>query len=130
MGNWASFISITEQLLTDPEFLGFILDEDVESNIDFVREDINSRRHILSNHRASPRTRDRCYAINEMRSLTDQQFTRMFRLNRTAFYLLLDKIKPHIEARPSLKHIFHHRADEISAETKLAVTLRWLMLMH
>ena len=43
------------------------------------------------------RTRNRGYAIEEMKSLNDKHFKKMFRLNRSAFYYLLVLIKKHLE---------------------------------
>ena len=86
----------------------------------------NNRRRILSDRRAAPRERDRAYALNEMATLSDAQFQRMFRLNRAAFYHLLNLIHEEIAPRLSLNHNFHNSKKEISPETRLAVTLRWL----
>ena len=40
------------------------------------------------------KTRDRGYALQEIDNLSDDQFRRMFRLNRPSFDLLLVKIIP------------------------------------
>jgi hypothetical protein len=73
------------------------------------------------------RHRNRGYAIEEMKNLSDEQFRRMFRLSRTKFYALLDQIRLRIE--PS--DVGKRKAtllwgSYITAETRLAVTLRWL----
>ena len=92
-----------------------------------MQKDIfDRRRKEMSNRRAAPRNRNKAYALDEMKGLSDQQFQRMFRLTRIAFYWLLEKIGKKIEPQPCLKHLFHHSDKEISAETRLAMTLRWL----
>jgi hypothetical protein len=74
----------------------------------------------------SRRKRNRGYALNEMKELTDSQFIRMFRLSRPAFYSLLSLITPYIQCRHN--GIAEKRNEEfaITPETKLAITLRWL----
>ena len=74
------------------------------------------------------RTRDRGYAINEMKELNEKDFKKMFRLNRRGFYYLLTKVKKHIEPKPGVVSfdLYHDILKPISAEVKLAITLRWL----
>ena len=74
------------------------------------------------------RTRDRGYAINEMKHLNDKEFKKMFRLNRSAFYYLLNIIKRHIEPLPGAVPYdeYHEILQPISSEVKLAIALRWL----
>jgi DDE superfamily endonuclease len=117
-----------EKLLQDDEFLGITLETVLNDEFDEIRKDIRQRRakRKCSKRAAAPRNRNRNYALEEMDYLSDSQFQRMFRLNRRAFYALLDMILPSIEALPSLNHTFHHRSKEISPRTRLAVTLRWL----
>jgi hypothetical protein len=58
--------------------------------------------------------------------MSDQEFKRMFRLTRTTFNFLLEKIRPFIEAKPNLKFGSWKNPKSISPEIKLAATLRWL----
>ena len=59
--------------------------------------------------------------MNEMSSLFDFHFQRMFRLNRRAFYYLLNLIQEEFTPRLCLRHKFHNTEKEISSETRLAV---------
>lgn len=81
----------------------------------------------FSNRKAAPRNRNRSYAIQEMDDLSDKEFTRMFRLNREAFYWLLNKITPLIAPNASQVGNRYHCPDrEITPKTRLAATMRWL----
>ena len=64
-----------------------------------LEDEIFATSKNLSNRKAAPRNRDKCYAIKEIDNLTDAEFTRMFRLNRASFYYLLYKISPLIEIK-------------------------------
>ena len=70
------------------------------------------------------RTRNRGYAINEMKELNDKEFKKIFRLNRRGFYYLLTKIKLHIEPKAGAVpyDLYHDILKPISAEVKLAIT--------
>jgi hypothetical protein len=74
------------------------------------------------------RTRNRGYAIEEMKHLTDKHFKKMFRLNRCAFYHLLARIRKYLDPKPgAVSYEFYNEAlQPISCEVKLAITLRWL----
>ena len=79
----------------------------------------------LSRRRAAPRSRNRGYALQQMDNLSASEFRWMFRLNREASYWLLLLIKKYIEQESSLRQHLHFDR-EITAKTKLAITLRWL----
>jgi hypothetical protein len=112
-----SYDEIIRELLNSSEFLGLIVDDVIDDDLAEVRADIKDRRtKLMSNRRAAPRTRNRAYALEEMHALSDTQFQRMFRLNRTAFNFLLAKIEPDIQPKPSLNHIFHHSSKEINSK--------------
>ena len=74
------------------------------------------------------RTRNRGYAIDEMKELTEKEFKKMFRFNRSGFYYLLSKIRKHIEAKPGIisYDLYNEILKPITPEVKLAITLRWL----
>jgi len=75
-------------VLTNEVIVNAILQPVIEQ----IVEKDDPRQHSGRKH--APRHRDRSYALKEMDSITDRQFTTMFRLNREAFYWLLYKIKP------------------------------------
>lgn len=79
----------------------------------------------LRRRKPSNRHRNRGYAITEMEHLTDQQFKQMFRVDRPAFYFLVDEIDKILPPRDSTKAIASS-GTEITTVTRLAVTLRWL----
>jgi hypothetical protein len=106
-------------LLAHPELLAQILKDEING------ENLNRKNETFSNRRAAPRHRNRGYALDEMSHLTDKEFQRMFRLNRTAFYWLLSLIHKDITPAPSL-HQKVQLERNISPVTKLAVTMRWL----
>ena len=96
----------------------------LQPTIDKIIEEDDPRQY--SDRKHAPRHRDRSYALKEMDSLTDSQFTTMFRLNRQTFYWLLFKIKPLLTAKGSLYNNTYHSEHVVDVKTKLAVTLRWL----
>ena len=63
-----------------------------------------------------------------MKELNEKDFKKMFRLNRCGFYYLLTKVKKHIEPKPGVVSfdLYHDILKPISAEVKLAITMRWL----
>jgi hypothetical protein len=62
-----------------------------------------------------------------MREKTDEEFSQMYRMSRTLFYGLLEKIKDKLEPSERGKiNAINSSGSYISAETKLAVTIRWL----
>ena len=101
-----------------PELVGQMFMEEMQRSI-------KTKSTHFSKRRSAPRSRNRGYALEEMDNLTVSEFKRMFRLNREAFYWLLLKVRKDIEPKASLKHQLHFDR-EISAKTKLAITLRWL----
>jgi hypothetical protein len=118
---------LIESLLENSEFLELILKGELDAEFLEVRQDLESGRFKChSNRTAAPRHRNKCYALEEMEYLSDSLFKRMFRLTRNAFNFLLEKLRPAIESKPSLNHIYHHKDREISPTTRLAATLRWL----
>ena len=70
--------------------------------------------------------RDKGFALRQMDILTDKEFTRMYRLNRLAFYFMLTKITPYTSSHGSLRNNLYRHSTDINPKTKLAVTLRWL----
>lgn len=69
--------------------------------------------------------RNREYGLNILRTMSDSNFKRMFRLNRLVFYELLS----HLDIEPSSKGKINSQncsGSFICGETRLAVTLRWL----
>ena len=107
-------------LLSHPEILSEILKDEIEND-----GTAKGRHDTFSNRRAAPRQRNRGYALEEMEHLTDKEFQRMFRLNRIAFYWLLSKIYHDISPIASLRQKVQLERN-ITAATKLAVTMRWL----
>jgi len=83
----------------------------------------SSRVYARPKPRHGSRLRNRGYALNEMDSLSEQSFHRMFRMSRFSFYALLDLILPLINRFPSATV---GSGGLISPKTRLAVTLRWL----
>ena len=69
--------------------------------------------------------RDRNFALRHMAELRETNFKRMFRLSRTSFQLLLDKISPHLP-KISKIHAIRSSGSCISNITRLASTLRYL----
>jgi len=72
--------------LNDPRILAEVLQEEILAAA-FEDEEISdnhttnrSNKPKISSRRAAPRHRNRCYAIDEMSSMTDKEFTRYFRL--------------------------------------------------
>ena len=105
-------------LSSHPEVLGQMFLEEMQNAYKVPKAN-------LSRRRAAPRNRNRGYALQEMDNLSASEFKRMFRLNREAFYWLLLLIKKDIEPKSSLRQHLHFDR-EITAKTKLAITLRWL----
>ena len=75
------------------------------------------------------RTKNRGYAIDEMKELSEKVFKKMFRLNRRGFYYLLTRIRKHLTPNPGAVSygIYHDILKPISPEVRLAITLRWLV---
>jgi DDE superfamily endonuclease len=105
-------------LATHPELLGQMFMEEMQNTYKVPKGN-------LSRRRAAPRNRNRGYALLEMDNLSASEFRRMFRLSREAFYWLLLKIKMDLQPKASLRQRLHFDR-EITAKTKLAITLRWL----
>ena len=108
---------ISREILLAPEVLEAILKDEA------VRD---KKRPKQSKRRSGIRFRDRAYAINEMDSMSDSHFTRMFRLNRIAFQYLLHLLDPLLSCKPSLHHQTYCNRGFVTPKTRLAVTLRWL----
>jgi DDE superfamily endonuclease len=105
-------------LATHPELLGQTFMEEMQNTYKVPKGN-------LSRRRAAPRNRNRGYALQEMDNLSASEFRRMFRLSREAFYWLLLKLKMDLQPKASLRQRLHFDR-EITAKTKLAITLRWL----
>jgi len=103
------------KLLVDAD----LFDEDMYNILVEIRNKKRFREKY-SKKRSKKRYKNRNYGAEEMRHLDDATFTRMFRLNRDAFYKLLSGIRGKLECKDPRK------IDYISAETRLAVSLRWL----
>lgn len=70
------------------------------------------------------RQRNRGYAIEEMGAMRDEEFKRMFRVDRTTFEYLCNAIQPLV--RRNARQASNASGQEISTTTRLAITLRWL----
>ncbi len=111
-------------VLSELESIGTIFDfDDVIHTILKPKLPVKKSRQKTKN-----RPRNRGYAVHEMSQLSDTSFTRMFRLDRKLFYsVLLPMIKPLVEPKSRGKlNAMNSSGSFISAETRLAVTLRWL----
>jgi hypothetical protein len=116
--------SIVKSMVSNPSMLLEILKDEIAEFMDDDSENDDTANHFK--RKTPSRSRNRAYAIEEMNFLTDNEFTRMFRLSREAFNWLLLKITPIILAKPSLRHDYHSISKEIKPITRLAITLRWL----
>ena len=77
------------------EIADFIIeDEELEEELfqQRLRQENRRDQGRTSERRSAPRPRNRGYALEEMETLSDSEFTRMFRLNREAFYWLMYRI--------------------------------------
>jgi hypothetical protein len=74
--------------------------------------------------KAGNRARDRMYGLKVMAELSEREFQRMFRLNRSSFAKLLVLIGPKLER--NVKQAIRSSKSAILPVTKLAVSLRWL----
>jgi hypothetical protein len=78
--------SIVKSIVDNPPIILHFLEEEIDDlfaeNQEF--QDIPK----FSNRKSAPRNRNRAYALEEMHLLSDAEFSRMFRLNREAFYWL------------------------------------------
>lgn len=83
---------------------------------------------LLSNKntRRKPRNyhRNRGFAVEEMDRLSEHNFQRMFRMDRSTFHEICEKLHPFL-TRNELK-ARNSSGSVITTETRLAVTLRWL----
>lgn len=68
--------------------------------------------------------RNRGFALDEIDRLSDPLFKRMFRIDRDTFNELVQMIEDH--RRSTAARMRTRSASEVSAITRLAVTLRWL----
>ena len=68
--------------------------------------------------------RDRGYALKEMDHLSDATFHRMFRMSRTSFLELQERIHPDLQFND--QKATNAAGSPISTRTRLAMTLRWL----
>eukprot|EP01138_Halocafeteria_seosinensis_P009305 gb/GECG01009509.1/.p1 GENE.gb/GECG01009509.1/~~gb/GECG01009509.1/.p1 ORF type:complete len:440 (+),score=36.00 gb/GECG01009509.1/:1-1320(+) len=75
-------------------------------------------------YRSSNVQRNRVYGEETMGQLSDHHFRRMFRLSRTAFNALLEKIQDDLQVHG--KNAENGSGSPISPCTRLAVALRWL----
>lgn len=74
------------------------------------------------------RRRNRDYGLEEMEAMSERDFRKMFRMSRSAFNVLHDKIREDLDERMKLqrKYAINSSGSEISSRTRLAATLRWL----
>lgn len=123
--NYLDAYEMDIQDILQPAVLASILEDDI---IDICNENNESKeKRKLSTRASAPRERNRGFAVKEMEILSDKEFTRMFRLSRSAFEWLLAKIAHHIQPQASLRNnVYHNLKREIPPRTRLAVTLRWL----
>ena len=70
--------------------------------------------------------RNRTNVFGSIDQLREGDFQRLFRLNRASFYWLLVKISPLIQSCVSSKFFSGLKEIHLTAETKLAATLRYL----
>lgn len=70
------------------------------------------------------RQRNRGYAIEEMSAMRDDEFKRMFRVDRSTFEFLCNAIQPWV--RRDARQSSNSSGQEIGTATRLGVTLRWL----
>jgi hypothetical protein len=69
--------------------------------------------------------RCRGFALEQMSQLTEVSFKRMFHVNRVAFNVILNRIKPYFD-NLNVTRVINSSGSHISVVTRLAVTLRWL----
>jgi hypothetical protein len=110
------------EFLKKPEVLAALFEEEF---LEAAEEGRYIRKRPYVRHKETNRSREHGFALNEMELLSDKEFTRMFRLNRSGFNHLLEKISPAISGK-SLWNNHHHHQNEVPVKTKLAATLRWL----
>ena len=70
------------------------------------------------------RNRDRGFAIAQMENLDEKTFKKMFRMSKSTFNNLLEKVSPLLQVDE--QRAINSSGSVITAKTKLASTLRWL----
>ena len=106
-----------------------IFDEGMNFIVAFVMIGLVDRAVLEpARERARNRTRNREHAMNEMDSIPDSQFRRMFRMTRPSFERLLELLTDHIGPRSeaSIGKAVNSSGSITTLRTALAVTLRWL----
>ena len=114
-------IKLVRELLKNDLFLAHIIEAESK---DKAEKQILEKRGPDSKRR-SQKGKKRAYILEEIDAMSDREFCRMFRLNRTAFSYLLEKIIPHISSKNVFGKI-HGEKISISPKIKFAATLRWL----
>lgn len=72
------------------------------------------------------RNRNRGYALEEVKHLSEKDFKKMFRMKRLSFRKLLNFITPHMPTEGNQKFAELSSGSPITNETKLYCALRWL----
>ena len=88
-------IKLVRELLKNDLFLAHIIEAESK---DKAEKQILEKRGPDSKRR-SQKGKKRAYILEEIDAMSDREFCRMFRLNRTAFSYLLEKIIPHISSK-------------------------------
>jgi hypothetical protein len=94
-----------------------VLLDDLSSN---MRSNSNCKRNRNGN-----RIRNRGFGLEEMSYFNNNDFKKMFRLSRVAFYMLVDIIAPEF-VEETERYAEYSSGSSISIVTRLAVSLRWL----
>ena len=77
--------------------------------------------------RKGNRRRNREYALNEMEEMSDEHFKRMFRMSRSTFDILEEKLRDYVcNEYVDVDQATRSSGSHISLRTRLACTLRWL----
>lgn len=63
---------------------------------------------------------DRSGVMAEVMRLSDKEFKRFYRMNKSTFLFVLGRVRPHLETGDN------HRGDAITPDVALACTLTWL----
>jgi hypothetical protein len=63
---------------------------------------------------------DRSGVMDEVMGLSDKEFKRYYRMDKSTFRFVLGRVRPHLETGDN------HRGDEITPDVALACVLTWL----
>jgi hypothetical protein len=86
---------------------------------------VQKARLVSKKRKVGNRERDRGYALREVEALSEENFMKMFRMNRAGFALLLEKVAPFIKDTDEAMAKVSSKSC-ITKATKLYCTLRWL----